>query len=240
MDIPQGANLQIGCVAPVGLYRNTTGVSYPYALNGLVQITKSTGNPNYYFYLYDIEVESNELCESERTTVTGTVNSSPFVPTVAVANLCHLAAPTGSSYQWLLEGVPIAGANGQFWSAQITGQYSVFMENADGCSGISESVFAEACMSGAVQVEGVVSASIYPSPAENQVFMDIQVEETTSATLDLYAADGRFVGRLFKGDILPGGQILNIALPELPSGVYQYRLVTEAGQVNGSLVIQRR
>ncbi len=240
MDIPQGANLQIGCLVPASLYRNTTGANYPYSVNGLLQITKSTGNPAYYFYLYDLEVESLGLCESERTSVTGTIHDSDYVPSVAVNNLCHLEAPTGSAYQWFLDGVAIVGANTQFWSALDTGQYSLYMENLDGCSGISEPVFAVACASGTTSVDGILSARIYPSPASDQVFLDIKLQEATSASLDLFAADGRFVARLFKGDIFPGRQVLNIPLPVLPTGVYQFRLSTERGAVNGSLIVRGR
>lgn len=241
IDIPQGTNLQIGCTAPVSLYRNTTGASYPYTLNDLLQITKPTGNPAYYFYLYDLEIESIGLCESPRTAVTGTINDSDYLPAVSVSNFCQLEAPAGSAYQWFLNGVAIAGANTQFWSAQDTGQYSVYMQNEDGCSGTSEPVFAVACASGTVQAAGVLSARIYPSPASEQVYLDIRVPESTNASLDLFAADGRFVARLYRGDIVPGGQVLNIPLPAaLPTGVYQFRLETGMGAMNGRLVVRRK
>ncbi|MFN0035801.1 MAG: T9SS type A sorting domain-containing protein, partial [Saprospiraceae bacterium] len=164
----------------------------------------------------------------------------PFLPAVQISNLCDLAAPIGSDYQWFLNGVLIPGAIGQFWSAEVAGNYVVTMNDPAGCLGTSEPVFAEACISGTFNVGDNISARVYPNPTQDRVFLDIHVLQASSAHLDLYAADGRFVGRLFQGDILPGGQILDIKLPELPAGIYQYRLATELGRLNGSLVIQQR
>ncbi|MBK9339060.1 MAG: PKD domain-containing protein [Lewinellaceae bacterium] len=171
--------------------------------------------------------------------VSVTVNP-PFVPAVQVTNLCELAAPLGSNYQWSVDGTFIPGANGQFWSALVAGQYVVSMNSPAGCPGVSEPVFAEACFSSAADLAGVLSARVYPNPAQDQIFLDIQAVRVLSVRLDLFAADGLYAGRLYQGDILPGGQILEIALPELPAGMYRYRLATESGIVHGNLVVLRR
>lgn len=164
----------------------------------------------------------------------------PFFPEVQLANLCDLSAPEGSNYQWFLDGVEIPGATGQFWSAEIAGNYSVRMEDTLGCSGASEPIFAEACVSNTVHLEGLVAARLYPNPAQDRVFLDIQVLQSTSAQIDLYAADGRKLGQLFQGELLSGRQILDLQLPNLPAGVYQYRLATDQGSLSGNLVVQRR
>ena len=166
------------------------------------------------------------------------VVNPPFLPVLELTNLCDLAAPAGSNYQWFLDGVEIPAAIGQFWSAEIAGNYTVSMENTAGCSGSSEPIFAEACISNTLNFEGVVSARVYPNPAQDRVFLDIEVLQATSAQFELYAADGRNVGRLFQGDLLSGGQILDIKLPDLPAGVYQYRLATELGSIIGNLVVK--
>jgi len=163
----------------------------------------------------------------------------PFLPALQVSNLCDLAAPVGSDYQWFLNGVLIPDATGPFWSAEVAGNYVVTMKDPSGCLGTSEPVFAEACISSTFDVGGNVSARVYPNPAQDRVFLEIHLPQTTNAQLELYAADGRFVGRLFQGEILSGGQILDIKLPGLPAGVYQYRLATVMGNVNGNLVVQR-
>ncbi|MCB0532108.1 MAG: PKD domain-containing protein [Saprospiraceae bacterium] len=164
----------------------------------------------------------------------------PFEPVVQVLDLCHLSAPPGSNYQWYLNGDTIPGANAQFWTAATGGQYAVSMDSPEGCSGISGEISAEACASSTANLAGILSAKLYPNPAVDRIFWEIQTQEAVQVRIELYSADGRFVATLHQGEILPGGQTLDIALPELPTAVYRYRLVTELGVAQGNLVVLRR
>ena len=164
----------------------------------------------------------------------------PFLPTVQVANLCQLTAPVGSNYQWFLNGTAIPGANAPFWTALVAGSYTVSMNSPAGCPGMSDAVSAEACASSTAELAGVLSARVYPNPARDRVFLEIQTLRSIQTQLDLFAADGRFVATLHKGTLLPGSQTLNLALLELPAGMYRYRLATEFGTAQGSLVVLRR
>lgn len=164
----------------------------------------------------------------------------PFEPIVTVNNTCHLAAPAGTNYQWVIDGIAITGAIEQLWTAQIAGLYSVSMLDANGCQGLSAPVYAESCISEVLNPEMGVKARIYPNPAEDRIFLDIQSDAAVNIHFDLYAVDGRYLGTLYEGDVFSGKQILNLALPELPDGIYQYRLTTESGNLNGNLVVQRR
>lgn len=74
MEIPAGNNLQLGVSGPdAGLFRHNVGVNYPYAINNLVNLKSSTAPEeiaaNFYYYLYDMEVQSHNYCASERTPV---------------------------------------------------------------------------------------------------------------------------------------------------------------------------
>ncbi len=182
---------------------------------------------------------SNACGESPVSNAIEVTINPPFIPLVQVSNLCHLSAPTGSDYQWSINGVAIPNANGPSWTALVAGQYVVSMLDQAECFGTSAPVFAEACVSSTQSVEGQVSARVYPNPAQDRVFLEVKLLQASSAHLDLYAVDGRFVGRLFQGDILSGGQVLDIALSELPPGMYQFRLVTAFGGVQGNLVVLR-
>jgi len=163
----------------------------------------------------------------------------PFVPGITLDNSCHLTAPAGSNYQWFVDGILIPQANGPSWEAVVTGNYVVSMISPEGCTGSSVPVFATACMSSTQQIEGLLSAKLYPNPAQDQLFLDIQFLQVSRVLLDLFAADGRFVGQLFQGEIAPGRQTLEITLPELSAGVYRYRLITERGNIQGNIVIQQ-
>lgn len=94
-------------------------------------------------------------------------------------------------------------------------------------------------MSSTQQVEGLLSAKLYPNPAQDQLFLDIQFLQVSRVLLDLFAPDGRYVGQLFQGEIAPGRQTLEITLPALSAGVYRYCLTTEKGDIQGNIVIQQ-
>lgn len=163
----------------------------------------------------------------------------PFIPTILLVDSCHLSAPNGNNYQWFLNGAEIPGANGQSWSAMIAGMYSVAMTGPDGCAGMSTPIMAEACVSGTQDLEGDLSVLVYPNPAQDRLFLNIQSLRASNVQFELFAADGRYVGQLFQGDIVAGNQTLNIMLPEIPAGMYRYRLSTEMGSVQGTVVVQK-
>ncbi len=85
MDIPQGIGLQLGCINPANLFRNSSGITYPYTVPGVMQIKASTGGASYYYYLYDIEIESIAACESDPVAVTGIVDIAPSAPIIAAS-----------------------------------------------------------------------------------------------------------------------------------------------------------
>ena len=59
-NVPVSSNLQLGVSsANSGLYRNSTGAIYPYNIGDLVTITGSSASQSgYYYFYYNIEVES--------------------------------------------------------------------------------------------------------------------------------------------------------------------------------------
>ncbi len=164
----------------------------------------------------------------------------PFLPTIQVNNSCQLAAPTGNNYQWFLNGMAISGANGQFWSAQATGYYGVSMTNLAGCAGTSDPVFAEACMSNLVNVSENLSLVLYPNPAKDKITIEMRsLEDLRDIRLELYTFDGRSIGSVFQIERLAGNSSTEIQLPELPAGMYRYRLSSSQGDALGSLMIVR-
>ena len=57
-EVPSGTNMQLGASSNSGLYRNNSGVTYPYDIGDLISITSSSAGDNYYYFYYDVEVET--------------------------------------------------------------------------------------------------------------------------------------------------------------------------------------
>ena len=83
MDIPKGDGYTIWADVHKGLYRNTSGLSYPYKIGDAVIITESDlGKDNYYFF-YDWEIYTGgSLCVSSRAKAVAKVLEKPNTDTV--------------------------------------------------------------------------------------------------------------------------------------------------------------
>lgn len=79
-----------------------------------------------------------------QTSCTATVNVAPAAiivsgqTTVCAGGIVPMTANVGDTYQWFKDGVAIAGATSQTYSATVTGAYTVAVTNAGGCSGTSD------------------------------------------------------------------------------------------------------
>ncbi|MBL7826263.1 MAG: T9SS type A sorting domain-containing protein [Saprospiraceae bacterium] len=160
-----------------------------------------------------------------------------FLPAVAVLDSCHLSAPAGSQYQWLLNGNPIAGANEQQLQPDTSGNYSVSMLSPDGCAGQSAQVFAEACVSSLVELGKDLKVKLYPNPAHQQVFLEAHVQQNLPIRLTLFAVDGRLIGTLFDGVLAAGEQTIPLSLPNGLQGVYLYRITSNDLSYQGFLLV---
>ena len=167
------------------------------------------------------------------------VTSAPsFIPVVQVNNTCHLAAPNGSDYQWLLNGQEISNANAQFWTAATDGYYTVRMKGPDGCEGTSNPLFATACITAVVEPIYAQNLRVYPNPATDRIRVEwTAAQSLTNVRMILYTMQGSTVEQIWSADHLAGGSLIDISLPALPSGMYLYALVSEEMRVPGYLVV---
>ncbi|PCI93635.1 MAG: hypothetical protein COB15_16025 [Flavobacteriales bacterium] len=138
-NVTPGTDYQLGVSnsSMIDMYRNNGGTAYPYTLNGIASITKSSAGTNpvgYYYFFYDWKVKEMD-CVSSRTTVTATVNALPTV----VANTTDTAICSGDPVT--LTG---SGANTYLWNngvvdgtpfnPTVTNTYTVTGTDANNCS----------------------------------------------------------------------------------------------------------
>jgi PKD repeat protein len=99
-------------------------------------------NPSFVCYdepgVYDVTLIAGNGSDTDTLLLTGfiTVNPDP-VPVISInGNL--LTSSIAQTYQWYYDGNLITGATNQTYSAQQTGDYSVIVTDANGCSGFAE------------------------------------------------------------------------------------------------------
>ena len=102
-NLPVANNLELVGPPSPDLYRNNSGVNYPYAINGLISINNSDADSNYYYYFYNWEVQ-DPPCISPRIPITVTVKPSPitdFSYTVDSLDIVFTNNSSGAiSYLW--------------------------------------------------------------------------------------------------------------------------------------------
>lgn len=68
-DVPVGNDHSLRCPQN-NMFRNNSGVQYPYAIGTVGELTTSYYGPNYYYYFYDWTIKKEEMiCPSDRVPV---------------------------------------------------------------------------------------------------------------------------------------------------------------------------
>lgn len=230
LSVPAGNDYELAITSATrDLYRNNGGVSYPY-VSDHVEITASTaGTPaGFYYFFYDWEVEVGQICESVRTPVQADIVSAPLVSISLSGAL--LDAGTGfASYQWYLNGSPIAGATGQTHTAVVDGNYFCVVTNATGCEGTSNDV--DVIVQSVNEQFAQHGFALWPNPAYG-VF-NVSVEAGSGGRLQLYTATGSLV---LESRVVDGTQQLDVS--GLEKGVYLVQMVSDRGVGTQRLIIE--
>ncbi|MDI9319601.1 MAG: T9SS type A sorting domain-containing protein [Phycisphaerales bacterium] len=123
--------------------------------NGTTPVSAPEGTADYYTHttpgVYTLKVTNNGLCSTTSNTATVIVNPLPassFTKTGTTGAIClgstmeltALTIPTGSKYQWMLNGMDISGANGQRYYAPVGGVYTVRIIDSNNCRKISDTL----------------------------------------------------------------------------------------------------
>lgn len=138
----------------------------------------------------------------------------PLVTITAVGDT--LSTVAGVSYQWYFDGLPIPGATNQTYVANESGNYTVEVVFANGCSGTSAPYYHS--LSG-IDVVKTGEISLYPNPAYDQ--LNLELFNTGDATsLVMMDQTGRLV--LEMNNLPDGKHIFNVS--ELSDGVYMIHL----------------
>lgn len=150
------------------LYRNNSGVSFPYNIGNLVSITGSSNGPSTFFFFYNWEI-SPDNCVGTPVAVTASVNPSPTVsvnPTNTIACVTDgpvslNGSPTGGNFT----GSGVSGTN--FVPSTGVGTYSINYQYTDtkGCTGYSSvSIVVSPCIGIEEFNSNETGVLLYPNP----------------------------------------------------------------------------
>lgn len=150
------------------------------------------------------------------------VTVSPLPVPVITAVDSALSSTTATSYQWLLNGQPVSGATSQNYIADTNGVYQVEAFNADGCSGISNSITVTLAVTG-INVLSSNSFSLYPNPSKGEFAFSLKDKTTGACKVEMYDALGKLVYvRTIDGKETQQPIVVNTRLPK---GTYLFSAI---------------
>jgi hypothetical protein len=221
-------------VASVNYSRNTTLIRFPVMSvnNGITAASPSfpytcaTAGDYYVTILNDKSGPANVHGSSKKIVAIDT----DMVSISAAGNV--LSVPTiYKAYQWYRNGVAIPGATTAVWNADVSGTYTVEINNAGDCF-----TFSQPYNHTAVGVDNIKqnnSVQLYPNPATGLV------------TLDLHSLKGKvhitiqnMVGSKVQQYETEGGDTYQLDLTQLPKGMYNIRVMTGTQSLVAQLSLQ--
>ncbi len=153
------------------------------------------------------------------TTVPTVINVTPRPVAVVQASGATLSTSIPfQSYQWMKNGVPIAGATSRSYTASHDGYYSVMVTDTGSlhCTGTSES-YRLTALGISTATPGGAEIRIYPNPAADL----LHVDAPAGTSVLVVAMDGKTV--------FSGADVREINIGAWPDGVYRVVLHDKGG-----------
>lgn len=210
------------------LFRNNGGVTgYPFKAGDIFSISGNDATPtsgtdteyykNFYYYFYDMRVQSLGCASVQRGAVALTR------PVITQTSTTTLSSNTATGNQWYLDGKIIEGATGQTYSPVQSGNYTVSVIVGSGCTTLSDN-FAFALKALNPDKNTEIGLATFPVPAGK--FLNVLFESKTAEDLNLYLINsaGKIVYTESK-KIAAGNFSTSIDVSHYAAGNYVVRVV---------------
>jgi dienelactone hydrolase len=167
----------------------------------------------------------DSLSQSGR--ITGQM-SCPMPAPVISQNANQLTSTTATTYQWFLNGQPIAGATSQNYTPTQNGQYYVQTTYSNNCPVTSNTI--NWLSTGITQPLDAQLINVYPNPAAGECTVEYTGLRDEALTISLHTLTGRCLQTTQAR--LAAGQMRRtiLDLHTLPAGAYLIVLQTASGQ----------
>lgn len=169
---------------------------------------------------YTVTVSSNQGCSGNASSTPIEVNVYPGIFATVTANGNNLTSSPALTYQWYFNGNPISGATNQVYTATQSGNYSVFITDANGCSDMSSIVEFSVGINDDIYTENL---ELFPNPGSG-IFT---VRGEFNQSVDLFLNVTNVLGQqLMSDEIIRNTASLSrtVNIDEFANGVYFVRV----------------
>jgi PKD repeat protein len=228
-EIAQGNNYTLS-TSNASLYRNNTGVSFPYKLEDLVSITSSTAGSAYYYFFYDWEVKEPNVCRSNAVAVEAKIDNQvpsadfSFADSGLYVNFTDLSSNV-AHYYWDFGDGNASTETSPSYKYADGGNFNVKLLVENGCG--KDSVSKVLNITNAITDVEEASLLLYPNPNKGNFQLDYVGPELLSIVI-LDAS-----GRVIYSEEVEKGVYSKTRQLDLNNskGVYYIKLLTKKGSL---------
>ena len=170
--------------------------------------------------IYTVTVTSQGGCSGNASSAPLTVTVYPGIFATVTAAGNYLTASPALTYQWYFNGNPVSGATNQVYHATQSGNYSVFITDANGCSDMSSIVEFSVGINDNIYTQNL---ELFPNPGSG-IFT---VRGEFNQNVDLYLSVTNVLGQqLMADEIIRNTATLTrtVNIDEFANGVYFVRV----------------
>lgn len=234
-QVPGPGDYSIGGTG-VDMYRNNSGASYPYTIPGLVTLTGSSAGPDFYYYLYDLEI-LRDSCISDPSTAVATVVDADFSFSAAGnGNVTFTDNSTGAtSWAWDFGDGNSSTSQNPTNAYQQSGVYVVTLEINGGTCTVRDTL--ELTVVGVEEaLEDPASVNLLPNPTTGSATLFLSTATKKAITVEVVSLDGRVLKRMEMGK---GRAELALDIADLPNAMYFVTLSAGDQRVVKKLLLQQ-
>jgi hypothetical protein len=170
---------------------------------------------------YFVQLTNQHGCATFSDTVSLTFINTPPTPTFWQSGNTLETMLSGFDLQWYFEGAPMPGETNQTLSISQSGIYKLEAKNILGCSIFSNDYYATFT---AIEKQALYETiHVYPNPAQNQLFINLNMDIKNSASISILNAQGLIV---YEKNVSPeeSDGLITLNIHELANGFYFLKL----------------
>ena len=173
------------------------------------------------------------VCHAE-SEVTITVNPLPSTPSISnVEGTLAASSGSGGTWQWYLDGDPIANATSSTYVPTVDGDYQAEITDNNGC--VRLSAIRTVVLSAVIDQMLDASISLYPNPVADQLTVEVTNYQFRDVSLTLIDVAGREL-QAFELD----APIVEIDMRTYSEGVYFLQVETKEGRLAVRKIVKQQ
>lgn len=186
-------------------------------------------------YAFTVTDQSGQFLEINYTMVEPDGFVAQISQTSSTPITLTVTSVGGVFYQWLYNGVIIPGANDSQYFPGPIGEYSCYIEDANGCHDYSNIILT--AQVGLTDLIGVDGLNIYPNPSDEFVTIEMNTLSEMDMTIQIINLNGQTI---VNDELIDqNGQVLRqYEMSQIPSGVYLISIQTEYSSVIKRLIVK--